>query len=484
MRLIKLFLFLGLLFPLFGSEEEGEYYLVNFPKVPMSELIRFVSKICEVNFTAENDLLDFEVSFISGKKSSPEEILEIVLDLLKNYHLEVVHKNHCYLIRKMEETPPTQLTPSLLPKLKNPEKFHIHKLQYHQGSEIMEAIKKISSDLKDVGSEEGALMGAIHSLQWIPSTNSLFFSGDEASIEKLSLLIRSLDVPLKQVFIEVLVIETTIDNSLDFGLKWSMEGRVKEGLKVGHALNPQGNAPTLLTDLRQGEGSSHFPFGTGFDLEIIGDVIFHKGRSFLSLGSLITALQQERESSIVLNQKIMTQENKLSKIFVGNNIPFTGSVVQTIGTGQQTTANIEYRDIGVSLNITPLLGDSDVITLEIYEEITEALDHPFHKTSQLSGIQTSKTNMTTRVHVPDGHFLILSGMTRTTNSKAKSGPPCLGGIPLIGSLFSRKENTGEKSNLLIFVKPHILHSKEEYLVLSQEEHTSSLMASGKKESEE
>ena len=93
-------------------------------------------------------------------------------------------------------------------------------------------------------------------------------------------------------------------------------------------------------------GINQIPLVPGFDLGVIGDMIMHKGKSYLSLGSLVSALQIDGSSTIVLNQKIITQDNKNSTIFVGDNIPFTGSVVQTIGQSQQTSANIEYRDMG------------------------------------------------------------------------------------------------------------------------------------------
>ena len=121
---------------------------------------------------------------------------------------------------------------------------------------------------------------------------------------------------------------------------------------------------------------------------VIGDLIFHKGRSFVSLASLVSALQADGEASIVLNQKIITQDNKNSKIFVGDNIPFTGSVVTTVGASQQSTANVEYRDIGVNLSITPRLGDDDVITLDLNEEITEA--HPADNHQPSAGIKTTR----------------------------------------------------------------------------------------------
>ena len=204
---------------------------------------------------------------------------------------------------------------------------------------------------------------------------------------------------------------------------------------------------------------------------VIGDIIFHRGKSFLSLGSLVSALQADGNTSIVLNQKIITQDNKNSTIFVGDNIPFTGSIVQTTGSGQQTTANVEYRDIGVNLSITPRLGEDDIITLDLNEEITEAISTGGHSvsSSQVSGIQTTKTNMMTHVHVPDRHFLVLSGMIRNAKSHHKAGLPCLGGIPGLGALFSKTRDHDEKRNIIIFVRPHIIRSFEDYKKITEKQ---------------
>ncbi|MFI5334705.1 MAG: type II secretion system protein GspD, partial [Chlamydiales bacterium] len=354
-------------------------------------------------------------------------------------------------------------------EIAEPQAFFVYKLQYHQGSEIEEAIKKIGADLQNQPDKPVKLLSAIHSMQWVKATNSLLCSGDPETVESFKKLIGSLDVPLRQVFIEVLVIETDVHKASEFGLEWAAGGKYMD--KVGFGMGSFGrnsvqppfagtmkgiNAHSTPTGLNQ------IPIGKGFDLGVIGDLILHKGKSFLSLGSLVSALEADGDSTIVLNQKIITQDNKNSKIFVGDNIPFTGSVVQTVGQSQQTTANIEYRDIGVSLSITPMLGESDVITLDIDEEITESVGDLLNTTTHVNGIRTTKTNMATHVHVPDKHFLVLSGMARNAKSHHKSGLPFLGKLPLVGALFSKTKRQDERRNILIFVRPHIIHSVEDY----------------------
>jgi type III secretion protein C len=77
--------------------------------------------------------------------------------------------------------------------------------------------------------------------------------------------------------------------------------------------------------------------------------------------------------------------------------------------------------------------------------------------------------MMTHAHVPDKHFLVLSGMSRNTRSKQKTGLPCLGGLPLVGALFSKKQNVDSKRNIIIFVRPHIIRSMDDYRKLTQQE---------------
>ena len=467
-----LFTFLAFLSPLLSFDNDC---VIDFPKVPMRELVRFISRISHVNIVGDESLLDFDVSFYSGKESSPEDLLNILLELMHQNGLEAKMQGDYYIVTKAailsddEIALPDKATPI---RVKDGT-FHLHKLQFHQGSEIMNAIKQMATDMSATRSADDSLLASINSIQWIESTNSLFFSGNDTAIGELNGLIKTLDTPIKQVFIEVLVVETSMTNSLDFGVQWSVNSKIKNRLGMGGgAFEPTDSKVSFAETMQSIDatntptGLNQMPLSRGFDLGIIGDIIFHKGKSFLSLGSLLTMLQGEGDCSIVLNQKILAQENKTSTIFVGDNLPFAGSVVQTIGSSQQTTANIEYRDVGVSLNIVPLVGENGVVTLKITEEITEAMDQPIHKGQHISGIKTSKTNMSTSAHVPDSHFLILSGMTRNVEGSAKTGVPCLGGLPMIGSLFSKKEKKKEKSSILIFVKPTIISTSNDYIELS------------------
>ena len=454
-RLLTLFLTLAIFSTGFCNDE----HTINFNAVKASELVRFISKVTKSNFLFNDKDLDFEVSFICGKASSEHEILESLVTLLDHHKFRVKGKKGNYVIEKKGDQATS--TPLFAPR--KDEAFCVYKLQFHKGDEILTAVKELAAT--NLSDQE--FVSAVNSMQWLKSTNSLVFSSSEACSQKVLELVRTLDTPQKQVFIEVLVIETDINKSHEFGLNWSSNAKYKD--KFGITLGGVNSNTERGKEFAGAFSKGKFPSSKGFDLGVIGDLICHKGATFLSLGSLVTAVQGDHDSSVVLNQKIIAQDNKTSTIFDGRNIPFAGAVVKTVGQTEQTTANIEYKDVGTSLNITPYIGEKGMITLEIDEEISNANEKEINDSERVNGVETSKTNMSTRVHVPDGHFLALTGMASNRKKYAHHQVPCLGGLPVVGSLFGNKKKSSEKKSLLIFVRPHIINTFEEYEALTNGE---------------
>jgi type II secretory pathway component GspD/PulD (secretin) len=235
------------------------------------------------------------------------------------------------------------------------------------------------------------------------------------------------------VYVEVLVIETDVNKGHHFGVSWQ-------------------NTPSkdILTACKNS-------LTGGINMGIVGDAIVNGKQIFTEISSFVQFVQSDTDTSIVLNQKILARENKLSTIFEGDSVPFAGSIIELHGNNQRTTSNIEYKDIGVMLNIIPMISDTGVITLSIDEKITESHDHLIDGSTNLSGIKTSKTQMTTEAHVPNNHFLVLSGMSRKVKTTKKSGVPLLRSIPWIGGLFSSEKEVELKKSLIIFVRPCILY---------------------------
>lgn len=349
--------------------------------------------------------------------------------------------------------------------------FLIYKLQFQSGFGIVDALQAIGADLAEQAAKRKSddLVEAIQSVKYIDVTNSLLATGEPRTLTRLKELMESLDRPQKQVFIEILVVNTALNNELDFGLRWGTQGVVENRFAWGAGNFPptdtnQGFPANFnaITGTRTPLGSDIPPLPGGY-LGVIGDVIWHKGKSYAALGPLLNALQLAQDTTVVLSQHIVVQDNQNAKIFSGENVPFTGSIVTTTGLTQQTNANLEYRNIGVTLSLTPLIGDNDLITLDIEEEISQLeAGSTGTSTSTVSGITTTKTSMKTKVNIPDRHFLVLSGTMSNTVTRAQAGIPCLGGLPLVGAAFSQNNKLTTTSNVIIFVKPHIIKTIEIY----------------------
>lgn len=387
-----------------------------------------------------------------------------------------------------------EVEPSI--QLSDTTSFLVYKLQFHKGDEIQGALRQIAKDLTALNTSATAnptttpttppvnqnLLNAINSLQWLEVTNSLLCTGDPDTLTHLKELIKNLDIPLKQVFVEMLVITTDLANALDFGLEWGSKYnyRNKFSGSMGNFLDTSDTFATNLSaiDTSNTPLPSDIPFtsssgasNSNFSLGVIGEVIKHNGNTFLSLGSLLNALQTETETTVVLTPKLILQDGKTSTLFVGSNIPFVGSFVDNSGSNTIQTSNLEYRNIGFNLTITPVLGNSDVVTLDISLDTSSVIGSTSStinfSTQTASGVSTNLTSMQTTVHVLDNNFLILSGMIDNSHVKEKIGMPCLGGLPLIGAAFSENNTNDTYSNLVIFLRPHILNSIDDIRKITQ-----------------
>ncbi|HKY99896.1 MAG TPA: hypothetical protein VJ112_01890, partial [Rhabdochlamydiaceae bacterium] len=260
--LIRTALF-GLLFSSFNAslvlsaEENGdieltapvpaeECYSINFNDVPVVEFIRFVSKISAVNFIFDNKELNFNITLSSGKPVCPENIVKALLKLLRTHDFDVLQEDNYYVIHRIEEGKEKSKSLEIVPAKpidgllastaeiqhasRDDFEFFVYKLQYHEGAEIEMALKKIAADMHNQNDAPINLIKTIQSLQWVKATNSLLCSGDPETLGSLKKLVDTLDTPLRQVFIEVLVIETDVKRSLDFGLQWAASGQFQNRL--------------------------------------------------------------------------------------------------------------------------------------------------------------------------------------------------------------------------------------------------------------
>jgi type III secretion protein C len=347
--------------------------------------------------------------------------------------------------------------------------FFIYKLKYRRGDQIDVSLRKIALSLMTTGIANIDLVSAINSVQWIESSNSLIFTGTVPALEKIKDLILEVDTPLHQVYIEMLILDTTLDDSLHYGVDWGVlwgGGNTSggetfltppRGTRVLDSLTPNVNVVPNAKGILGGEG---------FNLGIIGKHLTHNGLHFSTISALVQALHNNSKAHIILNPRIITEDNVTAEVFVGETDRYKTQSISN-DQGRVITNNFQFIDVGTTLRVTPLIGNNGIITLDVIEEFTSPA--PQANVTSAATDQTDvnlvtvlhKNRSTTRLHVPNGFFVVMSGIIHERESRFKNEIPCLGMIPLIGGAGKFKRMEDRKRNLMIFIRPVIVDTESE-----------------------
>ncbi len=347
--------------------------------------------------------------------------------------------------------------------------FFIYKLKYRRGDQIDISLRKIALSLMTTGIANIDLVSAINSVQWIESSNSLIFTGTVPALEKIKDLILEVDTPLHQVYIEMLILDTTLEDSLQYGVDWGIlfgGGNTAGGETF--LTPPTGDRlfSTLSPNINVLPDAKPLLNGQGFNLGIIGRHLTHHGTHFSTISALVKALHDNTKAQIVLNPRILTEDNVTAEIFVGSTDRYkTQSISNDFG--NVITNNFQFIDVGTTLRVTPLIGNNGIITLDVIEEVTSPAAGANVQINNTSASDVNlitvlhKNRSTTRLHVPNGFFVVMSGIIHTRESRFKNEIPCLGMIPLIGGAGKFKKMSESKRNLMIFIRPVIVDTESE-----------------------
>jgi general secretion pathway protein D len=183
------------------------------------------------------------------------------------------------------------------------------------------------------------------------------------------------------------------------------------------------------------------------------------GQQFLNMGALIQAIARTSDVNVLSTPHLLTTDNQEAEIVVASNIPFVTATSQTT---VSTLTSIERKDVGIILRFTPQVGEGDKVTLKIFEEISaiQATVAAGIDPAQV-GPTTSKRTAKTTVVVDSKQTIVIGGLFRDDADGTVQKVPCIGDIPLLGKLFGRTQNNTRKTNLVIFLTPHIVRTAED-----------------------
>jgi general secretion pathway protein D len=158
----------------------------------------------------------------------------------------------------------------------------------------------------------------------------------------------------------------------------------------------------------------------------------------------------------------MVLDNHTASITVGDQQPVR--VGETISTGGNITSNIQYKDTGLSLSVTPSVNAGNMVTMQLNQSVTDVGDVDA-ATGQRSFLQR---NLTSKVAVRSGEALVLGGLMRENTTQGKTGLPLLQDIPLFGSLFGTNASNTKRTELLVIITPRVVRTEQDLRQLGSE----------------
>ena len=312
----------------------------------------------------------------------------------------------------------------------------------------------------------GTLGDAIFSVD--PETKRIMVITDEETSQYVQQVITNLDRPKPQVLIKVVFLEVTHNDSRDIGVEGGFNKSINRDGTVANGANAFGasglSAATNSSQLLNmfGQPVANLQPSAPYSGAGLYQVVNQDYQATLRL------IAQAGNAKVLSRPSIMARHNQPATILVGQSVPMVGS--SRVDTYGNIINSITYQDVGIILKVTPFITPDGFVEMIVSPEISAV--------SQTDRVQIQggayapfidKRSADTVVVTPSGHTVIIGGLMQNQKTQSESKVPLLGDIPGLGFLFKRKITTDNKTELIIFMTPHIVAAPSQLAALSEQE---------------
>lgn len=300
------------------------------------------------------------------------------------------------------------------------------------------------------------------------ATNTLIIMAEREDYKILENIIKQLDVPRPMVYIEALIMEVKANKDFKLGVEWSGvkdTGSISgiDGSKSAAFVGSGTGVLSGLTSTVIDTATTALGLPSGFSMGIIGAGIRIGDVLFPSIGAMVQAYKNDTDVSILSTPQLLTLDNEEAEINVGENVPYLTRQDSTSTTSAYPVNynTYEYKDVGVILTITPNINQENFIRLKISQQVTKVIAGVSTDTTKPSIPTTLKRTAKTTVVVKDNETVVIGGLVGDSTDDSTNKVPFLGEIPIMGWLFKAKTVAREKTNLYIFLTPHIVRTQKD-----------------------
>ncbi len=316
----------------------------------------------------------------------------------------------------------------------------VYKGSEDRGRSTRRSTRKSSSATKAIGGL-GDVQGEV-SIVADERTNALIIVTAPVNYPYIVETIKKLDIMPKQVLIEVLIADVTLDNTTELGVSWNLQGQ--GSVDIG------GDTYYFDGTMNQGDRSALPQTGLTYDL-------FEASR----FKAFLAAKADENKLEVLSSPHILVANNTEASIDVGSDIPVVTSVRDE---GLDANGNtrydrtIEYRKTGILLRVTPHINSSSFVNMEMSQEVS-SLSEKVLGDSSSPVIEVRKAS--TSVMIANNQTLVIGGLIQRSKNPSREGVPWLYKIPILKYFFGRHKFVERASELLIFMTPHVVNSPDE-----------------------
>ncbi|MBN1445314.1 MAG: hypothetical protein JW957_04315 [Candidatus Omnitrophica bacterium] len=303
---------------------------------------------------------------------------------------------------------------------------------------------------EDLGKVLGTLISGNGQIAVDSRTNSITVRENPELLAELGDIIKALDKIVSQVAIEAVLVELSTDTLKDLGIRWNVGASA-----FGPAVDTSYPLDASYTRDVVGPRRGTLTTSTENPQFTLGTI------SLAELTANLRILEEKGEANILANPRITALNDSPAIIKITKNMAVSPKVTETPEAGRVVT-EYEYRDIGVSLKVTPHINAEGYIILDVEPTVSSAVK----STVFADAVDTNERTAKTKVMVKDGETLVIGGLLRQDTTKRKSKVPILGDI--LPFLFSRTDNQTAKTDLVMFLTPRIITSEQAGAIAQEE----------------
>jgi type II secretory pathway component GspD/PulD (secretin) len=342
-----------------------------------------------------------------------------------------------------------------------------------------------------------------------PITNKLLISATPQYFGEVMKLIAELDTELPQVAIQVLLADVTLSGSEEFGVEIGLQspvlfqrsvipafnfsngksaggnalgtgtvsyanatgGLVPPGVTVTGTQNPTaqpgfnfnnvslplGSNPLVGTNIVGVQGLGNLGVGRISPTSQVGGFVFSAASDSFNL--LVRALKTQDRLDVMARPQVTTTDGQQAQVVIGQFVPYvTGASISSLGT---VTPIINYRDVGIILNVTPRISPDGKVIMRVHPEVSAVAASTINLGNGINATVFDDKYVDTTVLAADGETVAIGGLINRSDEKHENKIPFLGDLPCVGALFRYRTQVKSKRELIVILTPHIVRSRAE-----------------------